>query len=108
MKLAACGKLSLGPENRYWFRAFDPRHIVTPLDAAHTSTFPTRFSPGPISLSPFQIIYLSENQLVCLREVEALLGSSKLALLPNPVFAWTIINVRVTLRQVADLTLPSQ
>ena len=108
MKLAACAKLSLGPETRVWFRAFDPRHIVTPLGAAHTTSFPTRFSPGPNSLSPFPIMYLSENQLVCLREVEALLGSSKIAPLPNPAFTWTIINVRVTLRQVADLTLPAE
>ncbi len=108
MKLAACPKLSLRPENRIWFRAFDPKHIVTPLGAAHTVTFPTRFSPGPHSLKPFQIMYFSENHVVCLREVEALLGSLKMTPFPNPSSAWTIINVSVSLQRVADLTVPGE
>jgi hypothetical protein len=53
-------------------------------------------------------MYFSENHLVCLREVEALLGSSRMVPLPNPAFAWTIINVRLLLQQVADLTDPAE
>ena len=108
MRLAACARLSLGPENRVWFRAFDPRHMSTPLATAYTAQVPSRFSPGPACASPFEILYLSENHLVCLREVEALLGSSTITPIPNPTSSWLIINVQVSLQQVADLTLVAE
>ncbi len=108
VRLAACAKLALGPESRTWFRAFDPRHMGTPLSTAHTVAFPSRFSPCPASLTPFEILYLSENHFVCLREVEALLGSSRISFVPNPAHSWLIINVQVSLQRVADLTLMAE
>lgn len=98
-------KLILRPESRVWYRAFDPKHMTSPLATAHTVGVPSRFSPGPTSLSPFQILYLSENQLVCLREVEALLGSPSVGHVPHPANAWLIINVQISLQHIADLTI---
>jgi hypothetical protein len=79
--------------------------MASPLAAAHTTGVPSRFSPGPASRTPFEILYLSENHGVCLREVEALLGSHRIAPISHPAGAWVIINVQVTLQRVADLTL---
>jgi hypothetical protein len=104
VKLAACGKLALRPETGTWYRAFDPKHCGTPLGTSHTLGVPSRFSPGPLSLTQFEILYLSQNHIVCLREVEALLGSPERAPVPNPAQAWQIINIRVQLQRVADLT----
>jgi RES domain-containing protein len=104
VKLAACTGLGLTPENRVWYRAFDPKHMHSPLGTAHTVSVPSRFSPGPLSPNPFQILYLAANQLICLKEVRALFGSTN-APVPNPTNAWTIINVQVVLQGVADLTL---
>jgi hypothetical protein len=58
--------------------------MATPLGTAHTVGVPSRFSAGPASLRPFEILYLSENHLVCLKEVEALLGSSSMSPIPIP------------------------
>jgi hypothetical protein len=108
VRLAACAKLGLRPENRVWFRAFDPRHIASPLATAHTAGVPSRFSPGPATTVPFEILYLSENHAVCLWEVEALLGSPRVPPVPHPAAPWLIINVHVILQRVADLTLVAQ
>jgi hypothetical protein len=77
----------------------------SPLGTGQTAHVPSRFSPGPASSAPFEILYLSENQGVCLREVEALLGSSRLPPIANPTRPWLVINVHVILQRVADLTL---
>jgi hypothetical protein len=82
--------------------------MATPLATAHALTVPSRFSPGPASRSPYEILYLSENQLVCLWEVAALLGSSRTNPVPNPANPWLIINVHVSLQRVADLTLVAE
>jgi hypothetical protein len=55
----------------------------------------------------FQILYLAEDALVALYEVQALLGSAYpgAAFAPNPAGgAWTTINVQVRLQAVADFT----
>jgi hypothetical protein len=49
-------------------------------------------------------MYLSENHVVCLLEAGALLGTAD-NLVPHPASAWSIVNVQVTLQQIADLTL---
>jgi hypothetical protein len=48
---------------------------------------------------------LAENHLVALFEVQALLGASLAGgPIPNPRQAWMIINVKVQLQHIADLT----
>jgi hypothetical protein len=109
VKLAACSHLILAPTRGTWFRAFDPQYMNTPLATAHTVNTPSRFSAGPNSNMPVELLYLSENQMVCLFEVEALFGSPKRKIVPNPSRSSAIINITVSLRQVADLTqLPEQ
>ncbi len=105
MKLVACSKLRLIPENRVWYRAINPKHSATAIGSTHTKGVASRFSPGPNTLRPFEVLYFSENQHVALYEVEALLGSIHKGLaIPNPTQAWLAINVQVVLQKVADLT----
>ena len=64
MNLAACGGLSLNPENRVWYRAVNLAHLATALSSAHTTTSRTRFNPGALLPAPqrFQILYLAEDR----------------------------------------------
>jgi len=108
VKLAACSKLSLTPENRVWYRAINPSHSATAIASAYTKGISSRFSPGRNTLNRFEILYFSENQLVALYEVGALLGSiHKNVTIPNPAQGWLTINAHVILQQVADLTDPA-
>jgi hypothetical protein len=105
MRLGTCPKLPRGTENRTWFRALEPHFASAPLASAHTIGNPSRFSAGPLALFPFEILYFSENQLITLFEVEALLGSPKKGtVIPDPHRSWLTINVQTVLQQVADLT----
>jgi hypothetical protein len=112
MKFAACAALDRSPENRVWYRAIQARFWQTALNTAQTRTFPIRYNAGPAATPPFEVLYLAEDHLVALFEVEALLGSSYPGpggvLVPNPRQAWTILNVQVILGQVANLTQVSQ
>lgn len=109
MKFAACAKLHRGPEIRTWYRALDPKYSHAPLASGHTVAVPSRYSPGPNAIQPIEILYFSENQLVALWEVEALLGSlHKGSVLANPAQAWLTTNVQIQLQHVADLTSPAQ
>jgi RES domain-containing protein len=105
MKLGACPKLLSGPENRVWFRALEPQFATAPLASAHTTANPSRFSPGPLGIVPFEILYFSENQMIALFEMEALLGSPKKGtVIADPRKTWLTINVQIVLQQVVDLT----
>ena len=65
----------------------------------------SRFNPATSSGATFPLLYLTENAVAALYEVEALYGSPSAGLfVPNPQAAWLVINVRVTLQRVADLT----
>jgi hypothetical protein len=101
MNLGACPSLRTGAENAVWYRAIQPQFAAAPLGAAHTVFNASRFSPASPGRAAFRLLYLTENQVVALYEVEALYGSS---LIPNPQAAWMMLNVRVTLQGVADLT----
>jgi RES domain-containing protein len=105
VKLAACARLSRHPETRKWYRALDPKHSRSPLSSSHTTAAPSRFSPGPLAVKPFEILYFSETHMVALLEVEALLGSPHQGtLIANPAQSWLTLSVDVQLQQVADLT----
>lgn len=112
MNLAACRELTRGPETGVWYRAVRTKHWKTALQTEQTKDHPGRFNEGPQAIRPFEVLYLAEDHQVALFEVEALLGSSfslgNGIMLPNPRHSWLILNVRVRLRSVADLTRVSQ
>jgi hypothetical protein len=82
------------------------------LQTAQTKTFASRYNEGRKALVPFEVLYLAEDHLAALFEVRAIVGDPYLrsgaVQLPNPRHAWIILNVRVQLREVADLTRVSQ
>ena len=102
MNLGGCSALTQTPETHTWYRAIQPQFWNTALATAHTRTIPSRFSASSRARPGFEILYLAENHQVALFEVQALIGSPTL-FLPNPAGAWVIINVTVSLSNVADL-----
>ena len=78
---------------------------ATALTTQQTRVIPSRFTTGATSTPQFELLYLSENHLVALFEVEALLGSATYpgGIIPHPRQAWTVLNVDIQLRAIADL-----
>ena len=109
MNVAACASLPTHPESGTWFRAIQPHFLTTALGTAHSKTIPSRFNIGSSASPQFGILYLAENHMVALFEVQALLGSplSSGGIVPHPRRAWTILNVAVNLQNVVDLTDPA-
>jgi hypothetical protein len=66
----------------------------------------SRFSGASPASPGFEILYLAEDHLVALLEVQALLGSPTTlgGMVPHPRSTWTVLNVSVSLQHVADLT----
>lgn len=95
-----------------WYRAIPPRFWSTALQTSHSMTIPSRFNFGQNaslahsaggSVAPFPLLYLAENPLLALFEVQALFGSLHQPI-PNPAHPWTTLNVQVSLSNVLDLT----
>lgn len=109
MNTSLCGSLPTMPETGTWFRAIQPHFLLTALATSHTSTVASRYNPGSLGVAPFDILYLAENHLVALFEVQALLGSPYIpgGIVPHPRRPWTILNVYVTLHNTIDLTAPA-
>src|ERR1700722_7376380 len=102
MKLAACGTLKRLPENQVWYRAAQPQYFATALATAHTSTVPSRFNTGTPAHPTFRVLYFSENHQLALFEVEAMFGSPhRKIIVPNPRQARMVLNIQVTLQEVA-------
>jgi RES domain-containing protein len=108
MNLSACPHLVRSPENQTWYRAIQLQHVSTALQTHQTRLLPSRFNGGPLASSPFRVLYLAENHLVALFEARAVVGSitGYPGVVPVPSRAWTVLNVRVRLSEVADLTDP--
>jgi len=106
MNLAACGALPRRPETQVWFRALEPQFWTTSLATAQTAVIPSRFNAGANATPPFEILYLAENPLVALFEVQALFGTPTQpgGVFPHPRQAWITVNVTVQLQAVTDLT----
>jgi RES domain-containing protein len=106
VNLAGCGSLTTARLSGTWYRAIQPQFWHLSLQTSHTKTVSSRFNPSAAANPGFEILYLAENQLVALFEVQALLGSPlpPALVVPNPHHAWVVINVRVQLQQVVDLT----
>ena len=106
MNLEACRRLPLRPINATWYRAISAEYWKSPLRTDQTMCSPSRFHPGPGIASPFEILYLAENQLVAFFEVGALLGPPDQPI-AHPIRSKVLpIDVRVRLRSVADLSDP--
>src|SRR5262245_17172724 len=108
MRLSRCARLPRRTEKGVWYRAIEALHWPTALQTSHTRSFASRFSAGNQHRQSFEILYLAEDHQVALYEVGAIVGPP-FPTLGKPVFsnpwkAWTILNVRVTIQQVVDLT----
>jgi hypothetical protein len=106
MNLSACGTLPTRVEGNTWYRGFDPKFTASPLDAAHTVDVASRFSLGKRSTRPYEILYFAETHEVALYEIGAMLGSRAVpnGNAANKHVSSTIINVRVNLHKIVDLT----
>jgi RES domain-containing protein len=108
MKLAACKRLGLQSINGIWYRAIAAMHWKTALRTDQTAQIPGRFNPGKAGTAPFEVLYLAENQLVALYEVQAIFGPPHQAI-ANPFERKRItVDTSVRLSSVADLTAPDQ
>lgn len=104
MSLAsAVATLTPGPETGIWFRAVDPRHLSTALATNHTVGARSRFSSGAMRL-----LYLAENPMVALFEVQSLFGSPLMpgGVVPHPRRPFVSLAIQVTLSAIVDLTDP--
>lgn len=76
------------------------------LSFAHTGAVTSRFNEG---VGSYSTLYLAEDHLVALFEVQAVLGSPYAIWVPAPRQNWAILNVGVVLQSVVDLTrVPNQ
>ena len=110
MNLSQCAAFWRRPLTGTWYRAIQSRFWTTALATHQIRVVPSRFNAGATASPQFEILYLSENHLVTLFEVQALLGSLTQpgGVIPHPRQAWTVPNVNVQLQAVADLTQESQ
>jgi hypothetical protein len=104
MNLAACKRLPLRPLHAVWYRAISAEHGKSPLGTDQTLLAPTRSHPGQAARSPFETLYLAENQLVTFFEVGALPGPPDQPIAHPSKSEVLAIDVSVRLRSVADLT----
>lgn len=106
MNLAAVSLLTHHPENRQWYRAVDPRFLMSAIATAHTIAVPSRFY-DPITAYPqFSSLYVSDSPLVAMFEAQALFGSPTTpgGSVPAPAGAWVVLTVRVRLDAIVDLS----
>lgn len=86
-----------------YYRAVNTKFITTAISTAHTPTVVSRYSDGKHG---YKLLYLAEDHLTALCEVNAMLGVpwSPGSLIPSPFGSWTVVPVNVGLRKVLDLT----
>jgi RES domain len=108
MNLTACKRLALQPINAIWYRAISAEHWETALRTDQTLVAPTRFNPGVAARTPFEVLYLAENQLVALFEVGAIVGPPDQPIAHPSRRKTTPFDVSVRLQSVVDLTDPTQ
>jgi RES domain len=104
LKLSACPRLPVTPENATWYRAIQPQFLPTALNS---SSARSRFNPGPLlGTAKFDLLYFAEDPQAALFEVQAMLGSPYVpgGAVANPRRTFTIINAMVLLNNVCDLT----
>ena len=105
MNLSACSSLSRRPQTGVWYRAIDPKYFPQALETVHARSVPSRFyCPG--GATSFELLYLAENHLVAMMEVQGLLGTPTTpgSVISNPGRPWVLVSVDVQLQQTVDLT----
>jgi RES domain-containing protein len=108
MNLVACKRLALRSLDGTWYRAISAKHWKMALKTEQTAQIPGRFNPGMAAKTPYEILYLAENQLVALYEVQAIFGPPAQPI-ANPHRSKVVpIDVDVRLASVADLTALDQ
>jgi RES domain-containing protein len=108
MNLQACAGLIGIPVARTYYRAIQPQFWQTSLQTVHTRTIPSRYNAGPLSTPQFEVLYLAENHMVALFEVQALFGNPLVpgGVVAQPRQSWTVISVNLQLQSVADIADP--
>ncbi|HEX5444278.1 MAG TPA: hypothetical protein VFW87_10635, partial [Pirellulales bacterium] len=104
MNLAGCAKLSLSPLTGVWYRCIPPQFWKSSLQTRQTTKVHSRFNAGPLANPKFEILYLCENPALALEEVEAQFYTRTGQVVANPAQSWLVMNVRVELQSVADIT----
>lgn len=109
MNLANVSLLATAPLTGTWYRAIQPQHWATSLKTSHSKSVSTRFNLGATASPQFSVLYLAENPVLALFEAQAVFGStvSPPGIIPHPLRSFVIINVRVQLDQVVDLSDPA-
>ena len=103
MNLSAVSRLPRRAFGGHWFRAIKPKYAGRPLALSYTADHWSRFSPGVDAQGqPFQTLYLADDPIVALREVEAIYGSTRIV--PSPLDAWCVFPYAFALVAVVDLT----
>jgi len=102
---AIVARLTYKPLTGIWYRAIATVFLPTALSASHSRTVPGRFNDGSVAVPSFPVLYLAEDPLLAMFEVQALFGSpTPGGIVPNPRRAVASVNVKITLHRVADLT----
>ena len=93
-----------------WYRAVTPHLVERAIITTHTRTIASRFSGASHSEPGFEILYLAENHLVAMFEVQALLGSplSPTGIATYPSKSFSSIAISVQLTDVVDFTIPEE
>lgn len=106
MNFSHCALLPSRHESGIWYRALQSHFLPAAGSTAHIQSFSTRFNDASVAKPSYPILYLAENHLVALFEVQALLGSVGMpgGVAPHPRSSWTILNVNVNLQRIVDLT----
>lgn len=93
------------PVSGTWYRAIQLKFTATALQYQHTRAQSSRFGAGTPATLAHPLLYFTENQHVALLEVSAIFsppGSG--TIVANPGNAWAVLNVIVSLSNIADLT----
>jgi hypothetical protein len=93
------------PHSGVWFRGIESQYIASPLQYSHTVSHSSRFSYADHQSPSFPLLYLAENHLTALKEVQAIFNPpGTQVVVPNPHGTKLILDVTVSLTAVLDLT----
>lgn len=104
MNTARCANLPRIALGGTWYRVVPLPFSRYALAHAHTKTTASRFNEGK---GAFSTLYFSDDPLVAMFEVEALLGSLYTTWLPLPGRNWATFSVLVSLQSVVDSSQPA-
>lgn len=106
MNVAACLTLPTRMETGTWYRSVQPKYYATALATVHTRLQSSRYGQGASATTPYEVLYLTENNVVAQFEVGALYGDpfgSSFSSPPVPAQTWVLLYVTVYLQRIVDL-----